>query len=822
MTLTVDNPYTGEAAETCSVSFAAQQKMAATGVSGSQTEAEHNKSKLLGEWGVIKGKAASGQIPAGTKLFRVQGSTVAHVLTWNGDSFGWRSYNEKNVMFKETKGKTAQQIHDAFFGPNASPTFKFTVLGKEPTKAEGSIQAITGLSPDAKITNPLSYWGDLEFNKDKLTNGQVLAISDSEIVRVLWAKGKHGDMEWHVQEADDLGNWSNIPGQHGDNLDDAGYAIGDLGYEDAMLTPLETKAPKPAAAAPSPAPPVPQGSSSPGSMTDEDVATLFVTVKDTLAKEKGLNIKGANPALDAEVYKAIGDQTGYTAAEAKGKVDAYKATGKKLSALKKKTLKSPAKVQDPKPNDVPTVATTQVADAVTEAVIQVAEDKPKSVYSNEDIAAQFVIHKDAIVAASGGKWTLYTKSDEMDLEIAIQVGLKTGLNIAQQKQAIAEYLSTGKKLSGLKKTLIKQGKLKPEADTLKKADPAKKVNTPDPGQTATEAKAEAEHKADTAYSPPEAPQSGEIAHLSPIGKSNLFLSFKNQMGGNFQATPAANYEALLRSIEKMNAGNDPAMHNLTPLQALRVLDEHGSIKFNKPNEQRYEKKVVEWLTTPEGKAQSQAIHAKLLEEKLQKEQASALLEEAAAGQPPLPEDSALFSVISATRAAAVHKVMQSENPWTEDQKSAITKYTGSSYTEMNNHLRGKDGGSASLSVKSAVQHAIQGMRPTPEAILLHRGAGTGRGQFGVTDDSQFWGLTGKLLEEKGFLSTSVGGRAAFGSTKALLEVEVPKGTMGAYVKSISSHKNEDEFILKPGTKYRVLRVTQVGHQFVVRVRVESQ
>lgn len=231
-------------------------------------------------------------------------------------------------------------------------------------------------------------------------------------------------------------------------------------------------------AAPTPRPPVGQNSTSTGSMTDEDVATMFVQVKDKLATEQGVNVKGSNPALDQKVYQAIGEQTGYTPAEVKGKIDAYKASGKKLSALKKKTMKrgnAPATVPDatptnpapvPKPHGVPTEPDKALVEATADSV-----GVDKADYSHEDVAAAYVMAKDKVVAESNGKWTLYSKNDEMDKLIYDLVQQKTGHNADEAKRAIAAYLSEpGKKLSTLKKSLIKQGKMKAEADTLKATD----------------------------------------------------------------------------------------------------------------------------------------------------------------------------------------------------------------------------------------------------------------------------------------------------------------------------------------------------------------
>lgn len=1248
MTITVDNPYTGEAAETCSVSFAAQQSMAETGISGQQTEAQFNKSQLLGEWGVVKGKAASGQIPAGTKLFRATTPTgMSHVVTWNGNSFGWRTYGSGGNLTNEVKGKTAKQIHKLFFAEGALVYgWRYTMIGQRQPKPEPTVPMAWAAIKKAAADGSLHPGTHLIRFDDNVGNikGYTLYYKGG---------GEYGYIT-HYVTGPDIDN----PHISYDEEKVQSYFINPHSTFDGEKVLWKGKGDdKPPAAAPTPSPAVSPGSTSAGSMTDEDVASLFVLTKDKLATEKGLNIKGANPALDQEVYAAIGKATGYTPAEAKAKVDSYKANGNKLSALKKKVLKKgpaneiptvvvPAGVQkvtsvaqanklleevvgnddrakfmrnalkgpeefglansktfitrddqgkltgamtmvhhpddeglepyylidylgatkgsgagtdlvrqavkqahdegvnvyaeptpdsegfwlhigfkydpadegvdfvgvstdkqkdwlDGKADTVPTEATQAVADKVAEEVVAAVEDKPK-LYSDADVAAQYIIAKDAIVAASNGKWTLYTKSDELDLEIAIQVGLKTGLNPTQQKQAVANYLSTGKKLSQLKKSLVKDGKLTPQADTLKKtkaaksaeanlADIAQKADegflgdtpeetpsapfqfSPKPddltftGQTlgthaaqvwkgadgakwlfkpqeaflteldvaaATLAKklghptadvykmtlngkqgsiqrmfdggqafpslvtvnnatdhftpvktlalqkeqaldwllsqhdshyknfvldehgnmigidkgqsfkffgndqlsatyhpnpqeqpplynvmwkafkegkavpinnpydtgeladfiveieglpdkefkdifrpyAEAakakgilapgtsyandvegfleklvERKyalgqsfdklyqdnkpgisAQTAPPPLDLPSmptvadvtaasadqdnlgAGRINHVSETHQSQFYTLFKGQLTGKYlKDSPQSVYQNILVTIDKAkNAHSGTPLANLTPLQALRIIDAHGAVKFNATNDKLFEKKVVEWLGTPEGKTSALAAHAAAQAAKEAVEKAEALR----ANQPPLPDDSALFRVIQVQEAFSLQGQWHANNPWTHNQQDYLRYYTSNSgYTEMNGALRGKR--SMTPSIRERVGHADDGMRPSTEPILLHRGTGFDQFPPGIDRDT-VWSLPGRKLDDQGFMSTSVGGRAAFSSKPVIMEIECPMGTPMAFVKGISHYPNESEILLKSGTNYRVLRVEEHGHQIIVRCRVE--
>lgn len=580
-------------------------------------------------------------------------------------------------------------------------------------------------------------------------------------------------------------------------------------------------------AAPVPAPAVNPGSPSEGSMSDEDVATMFVQVKDKLATEKGVNIKGANPALDAEVYKSIGKQTGYTAFEVKAKIEAYKATGKKLSALKKKTLKGASKTPDPKPHGVPTVATTTTTEKAKQEVKKVVEEKPKKLYSDEDIAAQYIIIKDAVVAASNGKWTLYTKIDEMDAKIYAAIEMTTGYNTLAAKTAIANYLASGKKLSQLKKSLAKQGVFTPKADTLKKSGEAKVEADKEKdiaakaqaGYTPTPTPATGTPPVDTGKAAPkrvekEAAENGDISGISKPDKAKLYQLFKNQGALSYlSSTAAQNYQGLL----KAQSGSP-----YTLLQIVRLIDDQGAKKFGVENTHVFEIKVITWLTTPEGKKFLEDQKETLLKQAAKAKEEAELLAAAKkmeASQPPLPADSALFQQLTVDQAHALQAAMTRDRPWSAREKRDLKHYTGSNYTAMNGYLRGIRPNIDERN-KNAIDGCREGMRPSPENILVHRG--TGLSQFGIENENVIWALTGKTVEDKGFLSTSVGGRAAFGG-KVLMEIEVPKGTPMAFVKSVSNYSSENEMLLQAGLKYKVLRVSVEGtglyKKYVVRLRV---
>jgi hypothetical protein len=541
-------------------------------------------------------------------------------------------------------------------------------------------------------------------------------------------------------------------------------------------------------------------SQSVGAMSDEDIATMFVKTKDDLAKQKGiLDLKGTNKALDDEVYSAIGEQTGYTKAEVKAKVDAYKASGKKLSALKKKVVKKEAKVGLPKPHGVPLAPTKEAVDDAVQAVVNKVEDSPTiaaKVYQDQDVAAAYIKAKDDLAALESNEWTLYTQTDEFDNAIYNRMRDHYGITLDNStiEKQIANYTGQGNKLSALKKKLAnsKTDPWVPKADTLKKSKEASFHITPaKPGEGLTPpAPSFAGVQADTLSS------TFDLTKLTDIHKDNIYAAFKNQPGTYLNSPAESIYEAALKAAK--DKGPIYGFGEQDALTVLRAVDERGAAKFGVTNEHLFEKKVVEWLKSPAGK------------EYFQKKAAA---EYWLKNQPPLPTESALFQVIDTSTARSMQTAM---GDWTAEQRTALRTYTGGTYHEMNGYLRGKIR-SISPSLQRTIKNAKAGMKRVTKNFLVHRG--TGYSQFGVQTFEELAGMVGMDVTDEGFVSTSVGGRAAFSSNSVIMEIEVPKGALAAYLKPISNFPGENELLLAPGTRFRILRVEKHGHQTQVRLRV---
>lgn len=823
------NPYTGATDSTCSVSFGDMASTAS--VHDTQTEAQFNKAKLKGEWGVIKAKVAKGEVPKGTKILTFTGASGKAGYAYVGP--------HKTIRMKmfPGSGKPALDFpwsddsQDAYFKTEG---FKFSIPNStKADKPDDLLEKYTGVGPRVDVSHTWKFWYELNKNKNKFPDGYIAAINDPAGFRLVSGGGK-----WVAQKLNSDGDWENT------NFDASDPSSVTFLAHDGWKTPhpgANDPGPAPASqvAAPTPSPAVAQTSTSVGSMTDEDVATMFVQVKDKLATEKGINIKGSNPDLDKEVFEAIGKQIGYTAAEVKAKVDNYKATGKKLSALKKKTLKksgdpvtvAPATPVNPHPvsapNGVPTVASTPIVNTAANNVSATVSSTPTAFYQPEDVAAAFIIAKDKVVADSGGKWTLYSKNDEMDLEIAVQVGLKTGLNPAQQKKAIAEYLSdSSKKLSTLKKSLIKQGKMKAEADTLKK-------KTTPAATTAT-----INSHAASGYTPPatsstnagvpttptpaakkKASDSGDISGINKVQQKDIFDTFKGGYQGKYLTdSPGAIYDNL-GAVAAYAQGK--GYGELTTLQVMRVIDAYSAEKFGVANGNLFEKKVVEFLVTSAGKKHVEEGKAKALKaaaDAKKKAEAQKIKDQMMANQPPLPSDSAMFQNVEQDY---VRSWQGRQKPWEIEEKISLRYYTSNAgYTAMNAELR--PGGRGSAATKAHCKQARSGMRPIDKPILVHRGTTAisfGLAEFGEND--LLYGLVGGLFKQEGFSSTSFGKKAAFGFKPVIIHFECPVGTPAAYVKDISHYQSENEILLDDNIEVRLLRVWEEGGQYHCQVRVEK-
>jgi hypothetical protein len=578
----------------------------------------------------------------------------------------------------------------------------------------------------------------------------------------------------------------------------------------------------------SPPPSVFAGSESPGHMTDEDISVLFVKTKDTAAELKGINIKAASPHIDDEVYEAISKVTGYTVDETKAKVAAYKASGKKLSVLKKKVMKDdsvyanalskaqkkpagpvvvhPAKAVPDVPESVPTVASPA---AEKQAVGHVAQQVKEETYDEEDLVKAYIKAKDELAADPDNPFNLYSKGAKFDEALEEKYhGWGINVNAEQVDKAVANYVGSGKKVSALKKKMVNSGEMKAKAPTLKTPKtPVEKVEEQLHAMPPTKSETVVAHQIDEAV---KLSDSLDQYVVDEIAEDKIFSELKDTI---------ANYKSIDTNLKSFY--ENAKKNNLSMSYVVKAYDKKKAGQLGVENSNFYEKKLLDYLSTPSGKTAA---------ENLGKPPPAPNYGYSSSWTPeppkpnvystPLPPDSEAYDIIQPYDAVDMQKGLEQ---WTGSQKEAIQRYTGSSYRDINGQLRTGNGSRQD----ETIRQMDKGMRAMPKDILVHRG--TTLENFGVDSEEELKTLLGGTVKEKGYLSTSVGGSAAFSSKPVIMEIEIPKGARAAYVDHISVCSGEKEMIIARGTEMRILSIDETGSggyyggkTMRVRLRIVSQ
>lgn len=134
-------------------------------------------------------------------------------------------------------------------------------------------------------------------------------------------------------------------------------------------------------------------------------------------------------------------------------------------------------------------------------------------------------------------------------------------------------------------------------------------------------------------------------------------------------------------------------------------------------------------------------------------------------------------------------------------KSGIVAYTGEKYIKMNKYLRRGRPEKTARDIKVNVQKAEQAIHEygvTTQPLTVHRGF---NGDF--CDD---W-KEGEIREELGFVSTSVQSRGFLRDNNWHIYVPANKGC-GIYVDGESLSTREFEYLIAPGSKFRVHHIEQ--------------
>ena len=187
------------------------------------------------------------------------------------------------------------------------------------------------------------------------------------------------------------------------------------------------------------------------------------------------------------------------------------------------------------------------------------------------------------------------------------------------------------------------------------------------------------------------------------------------------------------------------------------------------------------------------------------------------------------------------------NDWIDEltfrEKRAIATYTGSDYSSINNALRGIEKKTDSWKEKYSkcvenISNALQ-KSEAPMDMLVYRGSGTEclknmmdketyNTLLNTRDNNKKTELlqkniVGSILQDEGFMSTSVNKNSAF-SGDLRLEIKIDKGTKGGgFVKSISAYTNEEEYLLDKGTHLLIegVRTGEKG-EVIIEAKVRTE
>ncbi|WP_433185236.1 ADP-ribosyltransferase [Actinoallomurus sp. CA-150999] len=139
------------------------------------------------------------------------------------------------------------------------------------------------------------------------------------------------------------------------------------------------------------------------------------------------------------------------------------------------------------------------------------------------------------------------------------------------------------------------------------------------------------------------------------------------------------------------------------------------------------------------------------------------------------------------------------------QKKTLRDYSEGHFAELNDFLRGKRNsspwGRIALKRKAAALDRIMRRRPVPQDIDVIRSVTAGA--FGAPLNA----LAGTVVDEPGFMSTSLGGKVFSPSRPVRLHLRVPRGTPAVYLGTLSRN-DENELLLARNLKYFVVGVRQ--------------
>lgn len=326
--------------------------------------------------------------------------------------------------------------------------------------------------------------------------------------------------------------------------------------------------------------------------------------------------------------------------------------------------------------------------------------------------------------------------------------------------------------------------------------------------------------------------SNSLAKLSEADQIEIFTDFKGSSVGQLLQSSNEDAVSLMWGLSELLAKSDPArFSDLTIMQVAAAVDNQLAKKMGKTNAHLFETKITNFLNSAAGKQfissgdyTRRPIVAEIMSTDVDVPKGFVLRPSEKVFSLPGPGayDAQLtqFERMGTSELQQMQDRMLSGNPWTVKQRMGLRTYTSGAYHSYNQYLRGI-APKAAASTREKILHMQAGMRAIDRNILVARGTGWEQFPAGYRNGTDVQKLIGKTIQDPAFVSTSsIAQFGGFGGA-VRLEIELPRGTYAAYVKSISHNKNENEVVLPAGTKFRVISVNSSGYTTIVRLRVVS-
>lgn len=152
-----------------------------------------------------------------------------------------------------------------------------------------------------------------------------------------------------------------------------------------------------------------------------------------------------------------------------------------------------------------------------------------------------------------------------------------------------------------------------------------------------------------------------------------------------------------------------------------------------------------------------------------------------------------------------------------EQRHAIADYSGTAYLNINSSLRGQTDFSHANANRAVSIHTALSATSIPCPCTVYRGASNAAlGQYQYVSDQE---LIGMVIEDAGFMSTSINPSDAF-SSDVRFEIEVPVGAHGAYIGYISSMgHDESEVLFDAGTLMQITGIRYENGNRIISTRM---